>query len=154
MRLVFYLFAVASDDERTQKKGFILILFNVGPNKVGDPHAATLIPPLIETMAVKVSSVHYCYEPAELMAQTMSAFMKNTDSQTRARFRIHCGAFIISKVATNRSAVPSLLLYEASLCMFLYSTAMRRFRILTFCEREPCTYLQLQATAKNCTTNS
>jgi hypothetical protein len=65
MRLIFYLFAIASDDEVTQKKGFILVVFNVGPNKVGDPYAATLIIPLIETMAVKVASVHYCYEPAD-----------------------------------------------------------------------------------------
>ena len=91
MRLIFYLFAIASDDEVTQKKGFILVLFNVGPNKVGDPHAATLLIPLIGTMAVKVSSVHYCYEPAELMAQTMSAFINTAESETRARFRIHCG---------------------------------------------------------------
>ena len=91
MRLIFYLFDIASDDEVTQKKGFILLFFNVGLNKVGDPHAVATLAPLIGSMAVKVSSFHYCHENAELMDQTMSAIINTAESETRVRFRIHCG---------------------------------------------------------------
>ena len=91
MRLIFYLFDIASDDEVTQKKGFILVYFNVGLNKVGDPQAVKMLAPLIGSMAVKISSFHYCYEHAELMDQTLSAFISTTQSETRVRFRIHCG---------------------------------------------------------------
>ena len=94
MRLIFYLFDIASDDEVTQKKGFILVYFNVGLNKVGDPQAVKMLAPLIGSMAVKISSFHYCYEHkhSELVDQTLlSAFISTTQSETRVRFRIHCG---------------------------------------------------------------
>jgi hypothetical protein len=91
MRLILYIFTLASEDEPTQKKGFTLILFNVGPNQRGDPTAAAKLVPLIGTMPVKVACAHYCYEPDDTMAAAIATFMKSTDSPTRARFRIHCG---------------------------------------------------------------
>jgi hypothetical protein len=91
MRLVLYMCTLASEDEPTQKKGFTLILFNVGPNQKGDPTAAAKLVPLIGIMPVKVACVHYCYEPDDNMAAAITTFMKSADSQTRARFRIHCG---------------------------------------------------------------
>jgi hypothetical protein len=91
MRLVLYMLTLASEDEVTQKKGITLILFNVGPNQRGDPTAAAKLVPLIGTMPVKVAGLHYCYEPDDSMTVAITTFMKSVDSQTRARFRIHCG---------------------------------------------------------------
>lgn len=93
MRLLLYMFTLASEDEPTQKKGFTLILFNVGPSQRGDPTAAAKLVPLIGTMPVKVACAHYCYEPDayDTMAAAITTCMKSADSHTRARFRIHCG---------------------------------------------------------------
>jgi hypothetical protein len=91
MRLILYMFTLVSEDEATQKKGVTLILFNVGPNQKGNPAAAEKLVPLIGSMPVKVACAHYCYEPDDTMTAVITRFMKSADSQTRARFRIHCG---------------------------------------------------------------
>jgi hypothetical protein len=93
MRLIFYIFSVAAEDEQTQKKGATTVVFNVGPDNIPDPEAHERLVPLLASMAVKIGCLHFCYEPSELMTFTMSTFMKNLESQTRARFRYHSGAY-------------------------------------------------------------
>jgi hypothetical protein len=59
--MLFYLLMQASDDEETQIKGIVLLLFNMGPNPVEmDWEVGWKVPPLLTKLPVRVVAGHLC----------------------------------------------------------------------------------------------
>ena len=92
---------LVQDDDETQRKGLVYLLYNVvGTNEV-DEEVRRLIwrgAHVAQSIPMKVRAVHFCFNDTRLRGLA-SLFIFAAGKEFRARCRLHCGkihAFIYS----------------------------------------------------------
>lgn len=80
----------ALEDEETQKKGIVLLGYNMGAKSVVDRPAVWAIEKLRKALPMRVVGMHYCYDSFK-MRPMMSLAMLVMGATSRVRFRAHYG---------------------------------------------------------------
>ena len=82
----------ALQDEETQKKGIVMIIYNVSENwtKYFDPKALKKVAQLRQVMPTKLASMHYCYlDPA--FGAVINLIVRTVQRNIRTRTKLHSG---------------------------------------------------------------
>jgi hypothetical protein len=95
LRAIYYIIMAAVEDEETQRKGIVGIVYNIGKaasNELDDETSRTLdrSVQLRNALPARYVSMHYCFNNDAFMSyinREICAF----DSSTRARCRVHKG---------------------------------------------------------------
>jgi hypothetical protein len=91
MKVCFYLLnSLVENDEETQRRGCVGIVYNLGPNRSIDQSHAHALWEQLDGIPIRFDCVHYMYDTEET-DQAMTAFLTTADDRTRVRFRLHFG---------------------------------------------------------------
>ena len=96
MRALLYFISVLAQDEETQRKGCVLVLFNMHPFRrpMGPPPAAAIHSAhLIKLSPIRYVGLHLCYDdPHQTMSSNLAILLSSSADQFNcARTRVHSG---------------------------------------------------------------
>jgi hypothetical protein len=93
MRTVYYILMSALEDEETQKKGIVCVVYNVEPRSklAKDPRIYLNVYKLLPSIPMKMMGAHYCVQDAHLR-QFMSSIRVAMSREVRLRSRVHHGS--------------------------------------------------------------
>ena len=94
MRALMYLLSVLAQDEETQRKGCVGILFNIDPfRRPADPADAVHLSNLYLNLGpIRHVGFHLCYdEPQPTMILNLESALSSANQFSRVRFRVHSG---------------------------------------------------------------
>jgi hypothetical protein len=101
---MMYIFCTAAEDVDVQKKGFVLVVMNTGPNKRGgllleEPFASNILL-LLMVLPVRVDATHICSEkPSSSMTAHFAKLLPHLWSamghRLRVRMRYYSGTYSI-----------------------------------------------------------
>jgi hypothetical protein len=93
LRTLYYILMAASEDEKTQKKGMVAIVVNIGKNRapVSFAPSGRKIQALLSSLPCRFCALHFCVDDPAAATEWISMVMVVLGSRVRARFRIHKG---------------------------------------------------------------
>lgn len=93
MRAVYYILMSALEDEETQKKGIVCVVYNVEPRSAlsNDPQIYLNVYKLLPSLPMKMMGAHYCVQDAHLRL-FMSSIRVAMSREVRLRSRVHHGS--------------------------------------------------------------
>jgi hypothetical protein len=93
MRVIYYILMAAVDDEETQKRGVVCVVYNVEPKSslANDPRIYLNVYQLLPTLPIRMMGAHYCVQDANLR-QFMSSIRVAMSREVRLRSRVHHGS--------------------------------------------------------------
>ena len=99
--MLLYTSMALAEDVNCQKKGLVIVLFNLGERRIPvDLQAGIKIPPLLSTLPIKTVALHHCFDDPRTLP-LVSLIMYMVGSRTRVRCRSHSGT-IFGEVAFHR----------------------------------------------------
>eukprot|EP00934_Nitzschia_sp_Nitz4_P008950 Nitzschia sp. Nitz4//scaffold18_size181773//8608//10629//NITZ4_001890-RA/size181773-snap-gene-0.254-mRNA-1//1//CDS//3329539936//8940//frame0 len=90
-RTVYYMMMTALEDTQTQKRGIVLVGYNVGPNRVVDRKAVFAVLSVCRHLPMRIASIHYCYDDMKFRPM-MTIAMLIMGATNRVRLRGHFGS--------------------------------------------------------------
>ncbi|KAL3908403.1 MAG: hypothetical protein SGARI_003077 [Bacillariaceae sp.] len=93
MRVIYYLLMCAVEDEETQKKGIVSVVYNVEPKSplANDPSVYLNVYQLLPTLPIRMMGAHYCVQDSDLR-KFMSSIRVAMSREVRLRSRVHHGS--------------------------------------------------------------
>ena len=93
MRTVYYILMSALEDEETQKKGVVCVVYNVEPRSTlaNDPRIYLNVYQLLPRIPFRMMGAHYCVQDAHLRL-FMSSIRVAMSREVRLRSRVHHGS--------------------------------------------------------------
>lgn len=93
MRVVYYILMSALDDEETQKRGVVCIVYNVEPKShlANDPRIYLNVYQLLPKLPIRMMGAHYCVQDSHLRL-FMSSIRVAMSREVRLRSRVHHGS--------------------------------------------------------------
>ena len=94
MRALLYFLSVLAQDEETQRKGCLTILFNMHPfRRPMDPEGVVHLPNLYMNLGpIRYVGHHFCYdEPQPTMISNLKKTLSLADQFSCVRIRVHSG---------------------------------------------------------------
>lgn len=93
MRVVYYLLMTALEDEDTQERGVVCVVYNVEPRSplANDPSIYLNVYELLPTLPMRMMGAHYCVEDSRLRL-FMSSIRVAMPREVRLRSRVHHGS--------------------------------------------------------------
>jgi hypothetical protein len=82
------------EQEQSQRKGFVTVLFSMVPRGEADRTVLWEIVYMFRSLPSRVASIHFCYDDPSSKSLA-SLIVQALDQNSRARFRIHYGKFLI-----------------------------------------------------------
>jgi hypothetical protein len=90
MRMIFYLVTVLSEDIDTQKKGIVIVYFNLGPHKAPvDFNGAWKLARMVTAFPLRILSEHLCHDNSPILVPEISLIRYAVGSTVRLRLRTH-----------------------------------------------------------------
>ncbi|KAG7368545.1 hypothetical protein IV203_031288 [Nitzschia inconspicua] len=93
MRVIYYILMSAMEDEETQKRGIVYVVYNVEPKSplANDPRIYLNVYQLLPQIPVLMMGAHYCVQDSYLR-QFMSSIRVAMSREVRLRSRVHYGS--------------------------------------------------------------
>jgi hypothetical protein len=93
MRVVYYVLMCAVEDEETQKKGIVSVVYNVEPKSplANDPRIYLNVYQLLPALPIRMMGAHYCVQDSGLR-RFMSSIRVAMSRELRLRSRVHHGS--------------------------------------------------------------
>jgi hypothetical protein len=93
MRVVYYILMAALEDEETQKRGLVCVVYNVEPKSplANDPRIYLNVYQLLPKLPIRMMGAHYCVQDSNLR-NFMSSIRIAMSREIRLRSRVHHGS--------------------------------------------------------------
>lgn len=91
--MYYYQFMAALEDENTQKKGIVNVIYNVDCTSINlrmDKETFSAGSAFVEALPFRIVAMHFCYNNERLLP-IMSFIQLAVGQQNRIRFRAHFG---------------------------------------------------------------
>jgi hypothetical protein len=126
----------ALEDEETQKHGFIMVGCNMGPKRVVDRNAASVVTKIRQIIPMRVVAVHYLYDDFR-MRPMLFVVMSLSKAYGRVRVRAHYGESMGFRMLLEFSFVipATIVLTLPNLCLLVFfqgSPEENRFKLLSY----------------------
>ena len=132
MRGLLYFLSVLAQDEETQRKGCVAILFNMHPfRRPMDPGDAVHLPNLYMNLGpIRYVGHHFCYdEPQPSMISNLESALSSVHQFSRVRVRVYSGTSTKElDLGFTRFASISILTFSSMLsCRFITGSPLRSY---------------------------
>ncbi|KAL3924666.1 MAG: hypothetical protein SGILL_000903 [Bacillariaceae sp.] len=93
LRVIYFLLMCAVEDEETQKKGIVSVVYNVEPRTpvANDTRIYLNVYQLLPTLPIRMMGAHYCVQDSDLR-RFMSSIRVAMSREVRLRSRVHHGS--------------------------------------------------------------
>jgi hypothetical protein len=87
-----YLLSAAAEDEETQRRGFVFVVYHMFPMKLSqfDRELFYDLPQVLDWLPVRFTGCHFCYNDP-LVRSVVTVCMLMAGPELRARCRVHHG---------------------------------------------------------------
>ena len=133
MRALLYFISVLAQDEETQRKGCVLVLFNMHPfRRPMDPNDSVRLTNVNMNLGpIRFVGHHFCYdEPQPSMISNLESAMSSVHQFSRIRFRVYSGTSTKElDLGFTRFASTSILTLFSSMlsCRFIIGRPFRSY---------------------------
>ena len=133
MRALLYFISVLAQDEETQRKGCVAILFNMHPfRRPMDPEGAVHLPNLYMNLGpIRYVGHHFCYdEPQPSMISNLESALSSVHQLNRVRIRVYSGTSKkeLDLGFTRFASISILTLFSPMLyCRFITGRPLRSY---------------------------